>query len=529
MDTAQSAEFNFMKTRVVKPHEATDETQLELKIGDVVFVLEQDNSGWWGGHKEGEDNTGWFPGSCVAAIEEQADEAIKRDSGSCRSPAGSVRAENHMPSTCLEGLDIDSAADPLQHGGRMVASPNRSPNRRVSGGMPAAQAEDTALQQEYQNMVALNEEQRGELDRLRHQLHDTNQIALDAKWRQEESDRDCQAFKAERDALKKTVQELTNKVEAAEEKARHAKSELKNSRMETEDARAENLKLKRHLEEKEKALQRALEAAQQVQSGLGAAPQDVAAKPPAASPLGKGTASDETRRRLFPSTADHGLAGLPPTEKDLQPCMLDMTTEDVSNISATVETLPRFKSEASSFKPPPASGRSASHSGPRGLGMRSNSLTRPAFRPSNPATSSSMMLSPVGGLTKCHSTGDMPTPARLDGGEAPAVGTVRERRAMFEQIAQRTGTPSRTEGQRPATEGDLSLHAAPRSFSSQRSPATDKSLLARPESARELPRQQVARSEVPAPTAFPGLQILEQEEPVEGQVNFNMSPMKRHA
>lgn len=100
---------------------------------------------------------------------------------------------------------------------------------------------------------------------------------------------------------------------------------------------------------------------------------------------------------------------------------------------------------------------------------------------------------------------------------------------MFEQIAQRTGTPSRTEGQRPATEGDLSLHAAPRSFSSQRSPATDKSLLARPESARELPRQQVARSEVPAPTAFPGLQILEQEEPVEGQVNFNMSPMKRHA
>merc|ERR1719174_1442580 len=147
-------------------------------------------------------------------------------------------------------------------------------------------------------MVVRNEEQRGELDRLRHQLHDTNQ-----------------------NALEKTVQELTSKVEAAEEKARHAKAELKNSRMETEDACAENIKLKRRLEEKERALQQALEAAQQVQSGP--ASQDVATKPPAASPIGKGNASDDTRRRLFPSTADQGLAGLPPTEKDLQPCMLD--------------------------------------------------------------------------------------------------------------------------------------------------------------------------------------------------------------
>lgn len=59
------SEFSFMRAVVVKAHHATDDSQLELRLGDVVFVLEQDDSGWWGGHKDGEDNTGWFPGSCV--------------------------------------------------------------------------------------------------------------------------------------------------------------------------------------------------------------------------------------------------------------------------------------------------------------------------------------------------------------------------------------------------------------------------------------------------------------------------------
>jgi hypothetical protein len=36
---------------------------LQLKKGDIVYVLEQHDSGWWGGHKEGDETTGWFPGS----------------------------------------------------------------------------------------------------------------------------------------------------------------------------------------------------------------------------------------------------------------------------------------------------------------------------------------------------------------------------------------------------------------------------------------------------------------------------------
>merc|ERR1719476_1132080 len=62
----------YIKTIVTKPHHATDHTQIELKVNDIVFVLEQDETGWWGGFKEGEDQTGWFPGSCVRPIVDQS-------------------------------------------------------------------------------------------------------------------------------------------------------------------------------------------------------------------------------------------------------------------------------------------------------------------------------------------------------------------------------------------------------------------------------------------------------------------------
>ena len=50
---------------VVKKHDATDDSQLSLKVNDRVIILEQDDTGWWGGHLEGKEKTGWFPGSCV--------------------------------------------------------------------------------------------------------------------------------------------------------------------------------------------------------------------------------------------------------------------------------------------------------------------------------------------------------------------------------------------------------------------------------------------------------------------------------
>lgn len=60
-----ATEIEYKRTIAVKKHVATDDSQLSLQVGDIVIVLEEDETGWWGGHKENEEFTGWFPGSCV--------------------------------------------------------------------------------------------------------------------------------------------------------------------------------------------------------------------------------------------------------------------------------------------------------------------------------------------------------------------------------------------------------------------------------------------------------------------------------
>jgi len=69
---ASAQSFQFVRAVTVKPHYATDESQLTLAVDDVVYVLEQDETGWWGGHKEGEERTGWFPGVCVQTVVEDS-------------------------------------------------------------------------------------------------------------------------------------------------------------------------------------------------------------------------------------------------------------------------------------------------------------------------------------------------------------------------------------------------------------------------------------------------------------------------
>lgn len=68
-----------IKAVCIKVHDAVDEFQLNLKVGDVVYVLEQDASGWWGGYLAGQENTAWFPGGCVEVV--SADESFEQGSG----------------------------------------------------------------------------------------------------------------------------------------------------------------------------------------------------------------------------------------------------------------------------------------------------------------------------------------------------------------------------------------------------------------------------------------------------------------
>eukprot|EP00438_Fugacium_kawagutii_P036002 Skav228968 [mRNA] locus=scaffold671:136349:137380:+ [translate_table: standard] len=63
------AECPYLRAVVVKPHKASDDSQLNLSKNEIIIILEQDETGWWGGHKEGqEEKTGWFPGSSVRTL-----------------------------------------------------------------------------------------------------------------------------------------------------------------------------------------------------------------------------------------------------------------------------------------------------------------------------------------------------------------------------------------------------------------------------------------------------------------------------
>eukprot|EP00421_Protoceratium_reticulatum_P058672 CAMPEP_0168507344 /NCGR_PEP_ID=MMETSP0228-20121227/77830_1 /TAXON_ID=133427 /ORGANISM="Protoceratium reticulatum, Strain CCCM 535 (=CCMP 1889)" /LENGTH=590 /DNA_ID=CAMNT_0008524443 /DNA_START=86 /DNA_END=1858 /DNA_ORIENTATION=+ len=54
-------------------------SQLTLKRGDIVWVLERHESGWWGGHKEGDDLTGWFPRALVRPTDDDGERGLGND------------------------------------------------------------------------------------------------------------------------------------------------------------------------------------------------------------------------------------------------------------------------------------------------------------------------------------------------------------------------------------------------------------------------------------------------------------------
>jgi hypothetical protein len=82
---------------------------LQLAKGDIVYVFDQHLSGWWGGHKEGDETTGWFPESILVSkpltggdsIDYDGDDensrlALERDRRAVASPQGSHRPRQDM-------------------------------------------------------------------------------------------------------------------------------------------------------------------------------------------------------------------------------------------------------------------------------------------------------------------------------------------------------------------------------------------------------------------------------------------------
>jgi len=69
MDTVDGEFAAYEKAIVIRQHQRPDDSnQLQLREGEIVYVVEKDPSGWWGGHKDGEKDPGWFPADSVRIL-----------------------------------------------------------------------------------------------------------------------------------------------------------------------------------------------------------------------------------------------------------------------------------------------------------------------------------------------------------------------------------------------------------------------------------------------------------------------------
>jgi hypothetical protein len=340
VDTA-NAEFNFMKAVVVKQHNATDETQLELRLDDIVYVLEQDDSGWWGGHKEGQDCTGWFPGSCVRELEEEV-----REPGSEPPPSVNEIEAQRVQSPVLEesaatvpmlkgceGLDLQ-AHPALHHDDRMVASPNRRVSSQAAKAVmkdstatpyasldtAAVSAALSSLQAEHSTLTAIAEDRACEIQRQQSELAEAKATlqteAASARRQNEELWHKCQKLEGEKAELQRKVQELGMQVDESatdmrivQAQVEGLREQLKRSQQESRDSLAESVQLRRRLHEKEAELN----DVRQVGSRPAVAnPQQPRSMPDVFQPP-----ADDTRRRLFASTGElqsqNQLSGVTPS------------------------------------------------------------------------------------------------------------------------------------------------------------------------------------------------------------------------
>lgn len=124
--TAEEVADECEKAIVVKSHHPPlGSNQLTLNINDIITVVEKDATGWWGGFKEhDEDRQGWFPGSCVRLLAEEAP---------CQASLASLIGKNAEKVPAHEG----AGALQTQHrsptrGNNQVASPQRAA-QEVSG------------------------------------------------------------------------------------------------------------------------------------------------------------------------------------------------------------------------------------------------------------------------------------------------------------------------------------------------------------------------------------------------------------
>eukprot|EP00437_Effrenium_voratum_P024316 CAMPEP_0181412188 /NCGR_PEP_ID=MMETSP1110-20121109/8291_1 /TAXON_ID=174948 /ORGANISM="Symbiodinium sp., Strain CCMP421" /LENGTH=484 /DNA_ID=CAMNT_0023534889 /DNA_START=59 /DNA_END=1510 /DNA_ORIENTATION=+ len=191
------------------PNGDNRENQLALNVGDVVWVLEETN-GWCGGHKEGEENTGWFPASIINKI-----------------PRGDCDDE--------EAERRSSALYTSDH--RAVASP-QAKHRKVSAQMElaetkqrfeAAEIERRRLEEQVKGLQRAQSDWENEQQRLTKRIEELQKVQTD--WRKEDEQRmqkDNKSLEESLRAERARTRSLEGKLKELEEHCHRLEADLKN-------------------------------------------------------------------------------------------------------------------------------------------------------------------------------------------------------------------------------------------------------------------------------------------------------------
>lgn len=263
------AQYELIRTVVVKKHDATDEDQLTLKVGDIVIVMEKDETGWWGGHKEGEETTGWFPGICVDQLEGYDPRESRRLSpGAASQDARPKNDESIHGRTAVE----TGTSSPVR--GSYVASPQRTSSASAQGsrdGYADQQSQITAYaasQQllEHQNRLVedrqalilqveqLRQENRSleeklrrqsDCDRRRYSQLEENFVSLEARNREQMAE--LKVTRDHKNELSEANSDLQKRLQASASEKEKLQAEV---RVRTEEVQTLSTKLEAELGQK---------------------------------------------------------------------------------------------------------------------------------------------------------------------------------------------------------------------------------------------------------------------------------------
>ncbi|CAE7649532.1 unnamed protein product, partial [Symbiodinium pilosum] len=207
--------------------------QLALNVGDIVWVLEESDDGWYGGHKDGDENTGWFPASIINRIPRgdcgDDDDDDRRNSALYTSDYRAVASPQAKHRKVSAQLELTETKQRLE-----VADSER---RRLEEMVKALQKEKTDWEHEKRGMMKRYEE-----------LHHSKvQVAQEELRRKEEEIRSQKEinkqFEENLRAEKASTSSLKGKLKELEEHCRKLKLEvdMKNRPVQDAGSREDNI------------------------------------------------------------------------------------------------------------------------------------------------------------------------------------------------------------------------------------------------------------------------------------------------